>query len=103
MAHRLYNRAMEDDFEWPDDEPWHTEEEECMERLKNKMEILTREMESLIQEQGQLRNRSKAIEVRMNQIMGGLQALQEVLHDETISQAAQKVAQAVEQLDPQKQ
>jgi len=69
-----------------------------MDRLKNKMEVLTREMESLIEEQGQLRNRSKAIEVRMNQIMGGLQALQEVIQEESVSQAAEMVAAAVENL-----
>jgi len=70
-----------------------------MEKLKNKMEVLTREMETLIEEQGQLRNRSKAIEVRMNQIMGGLQALQEVIQEESVSQAAAKVAAVVEDLN----
>lgn len=70
-----------------------------MERLKNKMEVLTNEMEALIQEQGQIRNRSKAIEVRMNQVMGGLQAIQEVLQEEAISQTAAKVSQAVADLE----
>lgn len=71
--------------------------------LQDKMETLTREMECLIQEQGQLRGRAKAIEVRMNQIMGGLQALQEVLQEEAISQATEKVSALTADLNSQVQ
>jgi len=73
-----------------------------MERVKNKMDALTQEMEGLVQEQQQLRNRAKAIETRMNQVMGGLQALQEVLYEENVAKATEAVANQVDSLTSQK-
>ena len=72
-----------------------------MQRVKDKMEVLTKEMESLIQEQGQIRNRSKAIEIRMNQLMGGLQVLQEVLQEESVAKATEAVANLADSLTSQ--
>jgi len=69
-----------------------------MERVKNKMDVLTQEMEQLVQEQQQLRNRAKAIEVRMNQVMGGLQALQEVLYEANVAKATEVVANLADSL-----
>jgi hypothetical protein len=74
-----------------------------MEKLKQKMDILTKEMETLIQEQGQIRNRSRAIEIRMNQLMGGLQILQEILQEENVAKATEAVANLADSLTSQTQ
>ena len=49
--------------------------------VEDKVNKLSKEMESLINEQQQLRARSREIDIRMTQVMGAMNALQECLRE----------------------